>query len=229
MKISTFKIAALAFPLLFVCTAAAAPVYNASAGTLSYSNSILGFGLSNTFTFTGPQPFSVQGSGATAVAVSVLQSLNVPFGLSLGLIIDDTGNETGPASANGINYGGSQYLDINPTSLTNSSAITLTAGHLTVSVPGTVSGELEVCSPDMNCPGGSNPGGPHTNPFDVAFGPLSGTLTVTYAQFNGGPQYSLTSAVFATPTPEPPTWLFAFCGVALLTVHAVKNRAAKQT
>lgn len=229
MQISKFKIAALAFPLLFVCTAAATPIYDLNAGTLNYINSYLGFGLTNTFTFTGSQPVSVQGSGATAAAYSVLQSLNVPFNLSLGLIIDDTGNESGPASANGINYGLSQYITINPASLTNSSPITLTAGHLTVSVPGTVSGELEVCTPDVNCPGGSNPGGAHSNPFDVAFGPLSGTLTVTYAQFNVGSQYALTSAVFATPTPEPPTWLFAFCGVALLTVHAVKNRAAKQT
>ncbi len=208
----------------WIGAANAAPIYTVDAGTLSYTNQYLGSGLSDNFTFSGPQPVSIQGSGATAVAVSTLQSLNTPFNLNLSLIIDDNGNESGPASANGNNYS-AEYLDIVATHLMNSSPIVLTAGHLTVSVPATVSGEFQICAPDIACPGSPAPSGTSTNPFDVAFGPLSGTLTVTYAQFNFGSQYTLTSAVFTAPAsvPEPATWLIACGGLGLLGVRSIRK------
>jgi hypothetical protein len=63
----------------------------------------------------------------------------------------------------------------------------LTAGTLTYI------NKMSVCTPDASCPGGSNP-------FDVDFGSLAGTLTVTYAQLNEGSQYTLTNASFTTPS-----------------------------
>jgi hypothetical protein len=208
MKTSSLRIAAF---LSLVWAAQAAPIYNVNAGTLTYLNDYLGFGLTDTFSFSGAQPVSVQGSGATAVAYAGLQSLNTAFNLTLSLVIDDTGNETGPASANGTNYGGSQY--IGTATLHNSAPIVLTAGHLTVSVPGFISGELDVCTPDSTCPisGGANP-------FDVSFAPLAGTLTVTFTQFNFGSTYTLTNAQFVAPAsaaPEPAGWMLCVGGLGL--------------
>jgi hypothetical protein len=196
----------------------ATPLYNLTAGTLTYVNNFLGFSEGDMFSFTGPQPVSVQGSGGNNVSYSVFQTLNTPFTIALPLLIDDTGNESGPASANGINYGGSQYGSPGSLQLTNSTPITLTAGHLTVSVAAVITGQMSVCTPDASCPGGSNP-------FDVDFGALAGTLTVTYAQLNQGSQYTLTSASFTAPsTPEPATFLSLAGGLALLGLAAATKR-----
>lgn len=217
MNLANLRLAGLAGSILFLGFAAkAAPVYNLNAGTLTYENSYLGFGLSDAFTFTGPQPVSIQGSGATAVADYQLESLNVPFNVTLGLVIDDTGNESGPASANGIDYGDSQYLDMGA-ELTNSAPIILTAGNLTVSVPAIVSGGLHICTPDATCPSPNNP-------FNVSFGPLAGTLTVTFAQFNQGSTYTLTNAEFVATTPEPAAWVLALVGLCLLACRRFSGR-----
>jgi hypothetical protein len=175
MQLRAFSLAVIAACLLLVCPLAATPIYNVSSGTLTYSNSYLGFGLTNSFTFTGLQPVSIQGSGATAIAYSALENANVPFNLTLGLIIDDTGNESGPASANGTSYGSSEYITVTLATLSNSSPITLTAGHLTTSVPAVISGE-----------------------------------------------YTLTSAIFTTPVPEPATWLLVVCGAALMMARVAQ-------
>jgi hypothetical protein len=218
-----FSLAAIAaLSALFHQTAAAAPIYSLTAGTLTYLNNFLGGAESDTFSFTGPQPVSVQGGGGTASTYDVFQNLNVPFNITLQMIIDDTGNEAGAAAANGTNYGLSEYTGSGV--LTNSSPITISAGNLTVSVPAIVSGELDVCTPDVSCPGGSAPNpGLTSNPFDASFGPLSGILTVTYAQENvGSSNYTLTNAQFTTTTPEPSTFLFLATGAAAL--HLLRRR-----
>jgi hypothetical protein len=209
-----------ALVLVFAAFAPAAystPIYNLTAGTLTYVNSYLGSSEGNTFSFTGPQPVSVQGSGGNNVSYTVLQALNNPFSIALSLIIDDTGNESGPASANGTNYGGSQYTSPGSLQLTNSTPITLTAGHLTVSVAAVITGQMNVCTPDASCPGGSNP-------FDVDFGPLAGTLTVTYAQLNEGSQYTLTNASFVAPSAPEPSTLLSFAGGLALLGFATRKR-----
>lgn len=212
-----FSFAAIAVCALFHQTAGAAPIYSLTAGTLTYVNNFLGSTEGDNFSFTGPQPVSVQGGGGTASTYDVFQTLNVPFNITLQLIIDDTGNEAGSAAANGTNYGLSEYTATGLTELTNSSPITITAGNLTVSVPATVSGQLDICTPDVSCPGGSAPNpGLTSNPFDASFGPLSGTLTVTYAQLNLSSNYTLTNAQFTTTTPEPSTFLFLGAGAAAL-------------
>lgn len=213
-----FQSGALACLLVLLGAAAqAAPIYNVDAGTVTYINNYLASSLGVSFTFTGPQPVNVQGGGGNNVGYLVLEPLNTPFNITLSLFIDDTGNTAGPASANGVDYGGSEYLGIGSDELTNSVPIELTPGNLTVSVPATVSGGLEICTPDPMCPGGATPG-TWTNPFDVSFGPLAGTLTVTYAQFNPGSDYALTKAVFTTAVPEPATWPFLLCGIAVAIV-----------
>jgi hypothetical protein len=216
MKYQNFSLAAITIlSALFPQTAGAAPIYSLTAGTLTYVNNFLGSAEGDNFSFTGPQPVSVQGGGGTASTYDVFQNLNVAFNITLQLLIDDTGNESGAAAANGTNYGASEYTG--GAQLTNSSPITLTAGNLTVSVPAIVSGELDVCTPDVSCPGGSAPNPPLTsNPFDASFGPLSGILTVTYEQLNGGSNYTLTNAQFTTTTPEPSTFLFLASGAGAL-------------
>ena len=103
--------------------------------------------------------------------------------------------------------------------INNSSPITLTPGNLTVSVPASLTGTLTVCSPDHNCVFG---GGPFSDVFDVDFA-LSGTITVTYAQFNVNSPYALTSAVFTT-VPEPAArWLFFLGGLALIGTGVVRT------
>ncbi len=200
----------------FTPAAHATPLYKLTAGTLTYINNFLGFSEGDMFSFTGPQPVSVQGSGGNNVSYTVLQTLNNPFNITLPLLIDDTG-ETNPAPLPQMESGlcqGSQYGSPGSLQLTNSTPITLTAGHLTVSVAAVISGQMNVCAPDASCPGGSNP-------FDVDFGSLAGTLTVTYAQLNEGSQYTLTSASFTTPSaPEPATFLSLAGGLALLSLAA---------
>src|SRR5690348_13005083 len=144
IRLSLIRTAIVAFVILLVSGAAAAPVYPVSAGTLTYQNSILGFGLTDSFTFTGPL-VSITGSGATAVAYSSLQSLNVPFAFSLALAIDDTGDESGPAIANGTTYASVQYENSSIAMVHASSNVTITSGHLTVSVPAFIDGALFVC------------------------------------------------------------------------------------
>lgn len=149
------------------------------------------------------------GGGATAVAYSNLPALNTPFGFSQQVIIDDTGNESGAAFGNATNYPSVQFTG--GLLVTASTPIVLTAGNLTVSVPASLSGTLDVCSPDNFCAFG---GGASSNVFDVNFA-TPGILTVTFAQFNFGSTYTLTSAEF-TSTPEPGTWLLAPLGIALV-------------
>ena len=213
---------------LFAQVANATPIYNLTAGSLSYTNNYLGSSEGNSFSFTGPQPVSVQGGGGNNSGYNTLEQLGTPFNITLGLIIDDTGNEAGTASANGISYGLSEYIASGTAQLMNSTPITLSAGHLTVSVAATVSGQLNVCTPDQYCAGGNTPNPSlATNPFDVSFGPLAGTLTVTYTELNQGPNYSLVSAQFVTPTaaPEPATLLIA--GIGILAMVGLLRRARK--
>ncbi len=220
-----FSFAAITALALFHQTAGAAPIYSLTAGTLTYVNDFLGSTEGDNFSFTGPQPVSVQGAGGNNSPYAVFQTLGVPFNITLQVFIDDTGNESGSAAANGTNYGLSEYTG--SAVLTNSSAITITAGNLTVSVPAIVSGELDICTPDVSCPGGSTPNpGLTSNPFDASFGPLSGTLTVTYAQLNFGSNYTLTNAQFTTTTPEPSTFLFLGSGAGALYLLRRRRRIA---
>jgi hypothetical protein len=204
--------AAAASAFLLISGAAAAPVYPVTAGTLTYINSYLGSGLGDNFNFTGPL-VSITGGGATAVAYSGLQSLNVPFAFSLLLAIDDTGDESGPAMANGTPYASVQYTGTAAVHAT--SDVTLTSGHLMVSVPGFIDGTLNVCNTSAICSGG---GGIPDHVFDVSFPPLTGTLTLTFEQFNGGSTYDLTNAAFTTSIPEPASWWFVAAGLGLVTM-----------
>jgi hypothetical protein len=196
--------------VVFAANLSAAPVYPVDSGSITYVNSILGAGLTDNFHFTGPL-VSITGSGATAVAYSTLQSLGVPFPFSLNLDIDDTGDESGPAIANGINYPSVQYPNSATAAVTALTNVTITAGHLTVSVPADVTGEIDVCSPSSVCAFG---GGTPTFPFDVTLN-VPGTLTLTFEQFNGGATYDLTKAQF-TSVPEPrSSWICVLGGLTL--------------
>jgi hypothetical protein len=193
-------------------TAAGAPVYTATAGSAGYVNALLAMpsSLVNSFSFSGPL-VGIMGSGGNNVGFTTLESLNVPFSFSVPLVIDDTGDESGPASANGTDYASVQYTG--DASISSTSPITLTAGNLTVSVPATASGTLSVCNPSGICAFG---GGVPDHVFDVDFA-VSGTLTVTYALFNPpvGTQYALTTASFTTAVPEPAGWMLLAEALAL--------------
>ena len=212
VRLPLFPTAAAAFAILFVSGAAAAPIYPVNAGTLTYVNNYLGSGLGDNFMFTGPL-VSITGGGATAVAYSGLQSLGVPFSFTLLIAIDDTGDESGPAVGNGTPYASVQYTGSAAVHAT--SPVTLTAGHLTVSVPGFIDGSLNVCNTSAICSGG---GGSPVHVFDASFPPLAGTLTLTFAQFNGGSTYDLTNAQFTAPSvPEPSSWFLMVAGLGLVT------------
>jgi hypothetical protein len=208
--------------LLLAPLASTAPAvtFSATAGTASYANSVLGSTLSNTFSFTGPS-LSVTGSGATPFTIDTLQTLGVPFGFSVALVIDDFGTQSGPAMAGGMNFPDVQYLG--PASITALAPITLGLGNLTVSVPAQVTGTITACSPFNICAFG---GGIPSDVFDISF-TVPGTLTVTYALFNIGPQYSLTSARFASNVPEPATWLLSLGALALVAVRVMRLKAAR--
>jgi PEP-CTERM motif-containing protein len=199
MRPSPVRIAALIIPVLLLApTAFALPIYPATFGTASYTNNFFGV-LDNSFSFSGPL-VSINGSGVTA-AQPPTENLGVPFNLTLFLIIDDNGDESGNAIGNGISYPSVQFVDLASTTINNSTPITLVAGNLTVSVPATLNGLIAVCSPNNLCASGGG-----SDVFDVSFA-LSGTLTVTYSQFNVGSPYALTNAVFTTGVPEPSSLL----------------------
>ena len=222
METSSARIAAIIIAILLLSPAAfAVPIYPVTSGTATYTNDFF-VALSNSFSFSGPL-VNITGSGAT-LAQPPVENLGVPFDLTLFLIIDDNGDESGSAIGNGTSYPSVQFLDIGATAVRNSAPITLTAGQLTVSVPATLNGSVAVCSPNTFCASG---GGPFSTVFDASFA-LSGTLTVTYAQFNLGSPYALTSAVFTTGVPEPATWLFSLGGLTLVGIKALRTARLRQ-
>ncbi len=214
MERSSFGFTASLILTALSSTAAGAPVYTATAGSAGYVNALLAMpsSLENSFSFSGPL-VNIMGSGGNNVGFTTLESLNVPFSFSVALVIDDTGDESGPASANGVDYASVQYTG--DASISSTAPITLTAGNLTVSVPAIVSGTLSVCNPSSICAFG---GGVPDHVFDVDFA-VTGTLTVGYTLFNPpvGTQYALTTASFTSAVPEPAAWMlligaFAFIG-----------------
>jgi hypothetical protein len=221
MQASPVTIAAFILPVLLLApTAFALPIYPATSGTVSYTNNFWG-GLDNSFSFSGPL-VTITGSGVTS-AQPPTENLGVPFNLTLGLIIDDNGDESGSAIGNAISYPSVQFVDLASTGIHNSTPITLTAGNLTVSVPATLNGLIAVCSPNNFCASG---GGPFSDVFDVSFA-LSGTLTVSYAQFNVESPYALTNAVFTTGVPEPATAILSLGSLVLLGIGAFCARTAR--
>ena len=223
-KVSWLTIVSSGLPILLsVSGLQAVPVYPVTAGTISYVNNYLGSGLGDSFNFTGPM-VSIAGSGATAVAYSNLPMLNVPFSFSLPIAIDDTGDESGPAMANGVNYPSVQYVNGSSAIVSALSNVTLTSGHLTVAVPGQITGSLMVCNPANICAFG---GGVPMHVFDASFN-LSGTLTLTFAEFNLGSTYTLTNASFTTSTvPEPGSW--AYVALGWIAVCVARQAARRMT
>lgn len=214
MQASPLRIAAFIIPVLLLApTAFSLSIYPATSGTVSYTNNFFTV-LDNSFSFSGPL-VSITGSGVTA-AQPPTENLGVPFNLTLFLIIDDNGDESGSAIGNGISYPSVQFVDLASTIVQNSTPMILTAGNLTVSVPATLNGLITVCSPNNLCVTGGG-----SNVFDVSFA-LSGTLTASYAQFNVGSPYALTNAVFTTGVPEPSS--LALLGSGLLPALAVIRR-----
>jgi hypothetical protein len=211
-RIQTVRIALTALAVLVVPVAVAGPVpsFAVDAGSIHYVNNYFGT-LSDTFSFTGPS-LAIQGSGATEAAYSGLQSLNVPFAFTLMLAIDDDGHEAGPATAGGTPYASVQYENSSSARLHALSNVTLTSGNLTVSVPGYIDGILFACNTSAICAYG---GGTPVHVFDADFGTLTGTLTLTFGQFNNGSTYDLRSAVFTTgeAVPEPASWLLMAFGL----------------
>ena len=172
------RICTVAALALLLVSGAFAATYPVTAGTLSYTNDYFG-ALGDTFSFTGPQ-VSVAGGGATFANYTTLQSLGVPFGFSMALAIDDDDAEGGAATANGTTYPSVQYANsFSTATLHASSSVTLTSGNLTVSVPAYIDGILYVCSTLNAC---AYAIGTPVHVFDASFGPMTGTLTLTFAQ-----------------------------------------------
>src|SRR5215469_7953892 len=168
MQASPVRIAAFIIPVLLLApTAFPLPLYPATSGSVSYTNSVFGcMCLDNSFSFSGPM-MSITGSGVT-LAQPPYENLGVPFNLTLGLIIDDIGDQSGSAIGNGISYPSVQFVDLASTIVQNSTPMILTAGNLTVSVPATLNGLITVCSPNNLCFAGGG-----SRVFDVSFA-LSG-------------------------------------------------------
>ena len=68
--------------------------------------------------------------------------------------------------ANGTDYRSVQYPNSASAAVTALTDVTITSGHLIVSMPADVTGEIDVCSPSTICAFG---GGTPTFPFDVTF------------------------------------------------------------
>lgn len=206
------KIGMLAIPLAMISGFAAnvaGATITATSVSLSYASSVSG--TNETYSFLGPG-LNIVGGSSEAFGPLTTTALGTPFNIGVALIVSDIGGGSGSGVAGGVSY---PSLDLTSGSMLLFGPFTLSAGHLSFTVPETITGTVSACSPYATC---INSGGPTV--FSMNF-TVHGLLTVTASQ-GGSNLYNITSAQFTT-APEPGTLLILLSGVAGLLLLAYAN------